>query len=456
MYIHKNSFSRGYEMKNSRENYTERQIAIIENIGRRKRPSLKKEKRKNTILSIVFYCVCLSFLIFLSIDDNRYLFTTLFLSVFGTIVFFANIAMYFNRLDNLNRSDDFQVGLHYMHNDVHIIGNNKKLLKNNIFVSLSLFILSFIFAIIMSLAFYGNENPDYSEMLVFTKEIESMEMQKDDLFIHFRDDSHKYFVNSIFSDYIDYNQLFEEVIIGDELTVYTENYNQGTDRSISIYYLEHEGIVYLGYDNMIQGYEANVRVAFVTFIVSTLLAILILVWMIIYKYCIYDNNVVKEEYELRLSKLEIKDLLEKRSTVITDSHDLYIEIKQPKRNLIIASTIAFVLSIISIIIYLYAQGTTNRNIGTIFMGTIAALFWFALLTVYKDKEIISNNTFIKKRVFRTRKVDFKDIKLVKIALNSIEIIGKDNNTILTASFQSKNIKPVIDAFENNNIYVDKL
>jgi len=41
-------------MKNSRENYTERQIAIIENIGRRKRPSLKKEYTFDCFLLCLF------------------------------------------------------------------------------------------------------------------------------------------------------------------------------------------------------------------------------------------------------------------------------------------------------------------------------------------------------------------------------------------------------------------
>ena len=47
--------------------------------------------------------------------------------------------------------------------------------------------------------------------------------------------------------------------------------------------------------------------------------------------------------------------------------------------------------------YTERQIAIIENIGTIFMRTIAVLFWFAVLTVHKDKEIISQNTFIKKR-----------------------------------------------------------
>ena len=442
------------------KDFTERQKRILEKIGEKYRPKIEAEKKRNTILGVLLYFVCIGILIIILKEDFRYIYTAISLSVIGVFILAINLVLYRNKLNDIVKGDNYHIGLYYGQLDVRVIGNNKRMLKRIVYVFLFIAVISLIFSIVMGIASYTTELPDYSQMNQITGIVEYIDLgSKRDLEVKFVNDDQKYMINSIFYNFIDYDELLNFVKPGQIITIYVEQY-ENTDRFVSIYYLSHNGNEYLGYSNFVKGFEANVKVAYVSFILSSAIFLSCIIWIVLYKTLIFNRNVLLEEYDLEFTQIELDQMIKNTNREIADNYSSKdvkkVEIKQTRKNINLAISFAIIFTLIAIVVFFTAKGTTNRNIGTIMMSFIALMIWFGVITSYVNKEIVSDKEFIKKRLFFTKKVDFKDIKMVKVSSSFVVIKDHENKQILSASCQSKELDELINAFESGGIYCEKV
>lgn len=442
------------------KDFTERQKRILEKVGEKYRPKIETEKKRNTILGVLSYFVCLGVLIIILMEDFRYIYNVIVLSIAGIFALTIGLVLYHNKLNDLVKGDDYHIGLYYGHLDVRIIGNNKRLLNKVVLVSILFAISSLMFSIIMGIASYAIELPNYSQMNQITGMVEYIDLGSNrELEVKFVNDDHKYTINSIFYNYIDYDELLNFVKPSEIITIYVEQY-ENNDKFISIYYLKHDGNEYLGHSNFVEGFEANIKISFVSFIVSSVIFLSCIIWIALYKILIFNKNVLLEEYDLEFTQIELNEMKKNTNRETVDDFTLKkaknVEIKQSKRNINLTTSFAIIFTLIAIVVFFTAEDTTNRNIGTIAILIIALMIWFGAISCFVNKEIIKDKKFIKKRLFLTKIVDFKDIKMVKISFTLVLIKNHENKEILSAFCQSKKLDGLINAFESEGIYVEKL
>jgi hypothetical protein len=110
------------------ENYTERQREIIKKIGKERRETINKEKKKVvlTYCGVILFMIALGTFLGIKADNIALIILTILMSI---AIFGLNISKKNNQLDELKNQDDYQIGLFFGDVDNKVKGNAYKKYK---------------------------------------------------------------------------------------------------------------------------------------------------------------------------------------------------------------------------------------------------------------------------------------------------------------------------------------
>jgi len=347
-----------------KKEYTERQISIINKVGEKFRPTLKKEKVTNILTGLIM-CLTLAVIsLFVVIKYEEILFLYITIYLLGSFIGILTLVSYNKKMNDLMNSDDFIIGLHYKHKDPRIIGNSKLMLSNH---RASVLIIS-----IMCI-----------------------------------------FILAVF------------------------------------------GILWLA----TTAFDEDIRVLYFGCTIFGILAVISFGWFLYYRLSIYKNNILMEIYDFELTDTELAIKMEndiKQFDKISDSQDkINIEVKSPKSLFYYVEISGILFTTITVVILFSNSNTTSKIIASIIMGSFSLLCWIGLVAGKVEKEILTNDKLIIKRLFRTKIVLLKDVKSIQYSFGIIKLIFHNNN-IMWVNFTNKKIDEILKGFERLGIFVEKL
>jgi hypothetical protein len=102
----------------------------------------------------------------------------------------------------------------------------------------------------------------------------------------------------------------------------------------------------------------------------------------------------------------------------------------------------------------YADEPTNRLVVSIISGIFVLMCIVGIISGFVEKEIINQNTYIKKGLFKTSKVELSKIKLVRVSYRMYYLVGHDNKTIINIHTSNTDNHVILEGFKSLGILVE--
>lgn len=443
-------------MDKDKINFSERQVKILEDIGRKYRPMLKKDIKNLSIVFFVIYLLLLSVLFWLSNQGDKNFVIAIVLGILSLGVLLLNWFLYRNKLKKLLKADDFTVGLHYRYKDPRIFGNAVKA-KSHVMPAFWILGILYLFCSLgLGIINLTTVKLDYNQLIYQTKIVETVSDFEDEIIFTFVGDNHDYIISSIYFDYIDTDSLILNVLPTDTVQIGYKTLLD--DKMTAIYFFSSEDIIYMDEAIFDQGYEANQRIADIIFIVCTSITISCLVGGLSYYYLVYKKRLEKEEISFEKTEEEIQTFQE-LNPVESEIKPLDFELKVSDVTKLISITLSIVFTIILIISIRDVSASDKLFVGII-ASLFALVFWRWTIACFYNRDVIRDGIYIKKRFLGTKQVELKEIKMIKsytnnIGILSFEIIGFDNSVIFWAISVDKKNEVLLDAFKNSGVHIEQ-
>ncbi len=437
-------------------NFSERQIKILEDIGKRFRPTIKKGIRNFSLALIIIYLLLLCVLFWLANQGEQNVFIAIFLGVLLLGVFLLNWFLYRKKLKKLLEADDFTIGLHYRNTDPRVIGNALKA-KSGVMPAFWILGILYLFSSIgLGIIHLTTVKPDYNQLVYQTMVVETIKDFKDEIKLTFVGDDHEYIISSIYFDYIDTDNLVLNVLPEDTVEIGYKALLD--DKMTSIYFFRSEGITYMDEAIFHQGYDANQRIGYIIFIVCSAVTMVCLVGGFLYYYLVYKKRLGQETIDLEKTEAEIQLIKEEQESLENEIRTVDFELKVSD----ITKFVSVILSVIfTIIIFVSVRDVSASD--KLFVGIVASLFalvfWRWTIACFYNKDIIKDEMYIKKRFLGTKQVELKHIKLIRRSRNNIgtlsfELIGFDNNVIFWVISVDKKNEMLLEAFQKSGVHIE--
>lgn len=289
------------------EHYTQEQKDAISRIGKK-----YKDNKENTLKRYNLYALLAVLgaiavgIMLLALKPNNTV-TPIFIGLiaFGTGLYNALKAKK-ERMKVLEDTD-YNVGLYFADKDPQVIGNSKKVLGK---AGLAYLIIGIVLVLalipILMFAFDG-EPVDYDSLEIITGKLDSGEIDDDIIEMYIRDDTTKYRITSIYTDVLDVDKIFDEVVLGDNVTFYADTMKVVNGEPVrDIYYFESFGTVYMDEELMLKGYYRNETIGYIVVGVFLIAGIGMISAYIIGKKFIEPRNKAQEIYDLTIKEHDIE------------------------------------------------------------------------------------------------------------------------------------------------------
>lgn len=442
-------------MKKQNVVYSERQIDLLIEIGKKYRPRIIKDMRIQTYPLIISYFLVIGFSILLALGNPIYYVMLMVVVVFGSVGLVGLALLTRREYINLLKSTDLEVGVFYKRKEPKVIGNAK--FKRQSFVLPFIFvgILSLIVTVMM-IFFICLEKPDYTQLSYETKEIESISKYRDSIVFIFAGETKEYFINSIYADYIDEDSIFENITGGKNVVIGYEEIVD--DQNISIIYLYSDDVFYMNESEFNQGYDRNHNSAVAALIVSSIFALSSFIVVLYFGKIAYNKRIKLEVVNLELTKEEITQFNKLNIEDMNNAKTIFIESKVSDLKSKIVSFIAAILFVVDIGTIITTQQESKIYAGIVLtVPAICFILW--AISCYISRDILSSEKFIKKRLFFVKEYSIRDIMQIKYTYSKdiygIMIYDDKNNEIANFVPLEKSCYQLLEGFEQLGILVQK-
>ncbi len=439
------------------DKFTDEQRRIISEIGIKNKKKFDRKKKLGIVQSIY------SFLLFVVLGVIMYMLNdgeiTIPLIIVGAGIFLgvSNIFKTGKKLKDEQEIDDYQIGLRYAGKDVEVIGNSKKALKQTrLGMGIFLGILGCLLIPMLAYMAFSGEMIEYSNLDEVTGIlVEGYTDSDGDLFMKFEGDEVIYKFTSMYVDVLDVDAIFDEIELGDEITVYADDPFDGTnDVFRNSYYLESKGIEYMNHDLMEEAYIRNQNLGLMMFWGAIIVFVGVVVFYFTYIRYTYEKNLSKEKYDLSIKYNPIAN---------SDGNDVF-DIKSVKRietyaskafigvviGLNVFSIIATVLAII------FIEDITDKLIAFL-IGIVFIVFSvMAYIDVTKHNEILEGQHLIVNRFFKTKMIFIGDIRSIQFAGVNVSFLNKDGDVLTRIAAQTKNLDKIIEELERTGVIIESV
>jgi|GEM_PF-4902076 len=214
-------------------------------------------------------------------------------------------------------------------------------------------------------------------------------------------------------------------------------------------------IFFLGYLN-----DPMENIYFIGSVIFAFMTFFSLIWFLMQRFYIFKLNLRKEIYDFELSDDELNSNIISKSCTVTKSmsntDDLYIEVK-PDLFLVVVMYVCSIIFIgMTIVMLIQVEDIISKIVSTSISGVIAVFSLIGIYAGYREKEILTNTSFIKQRLLSARTIDLSDIKMIQYVSRYIKIIGKDNKEIISVLCVNKDISELLDGFLKLGIFIEPL
>ncbi|MCD4826389.1 MAG: hypothetical protein K8Q99_01255 [Acholeplasmataceae bacterium] len=436
------------------DKFSNEQKQIITNIGKKNRDNKHKLFRKLKMTALFAAAFSSSLLLGVYMLDGLGISTLILLSIIGIVIGVLNYTKAKKTIVEVLSKSDYEIGLYYADKDKEIIGNGYKSFKQ---AKIGLIVISVmgLFMVIMMSIIFSLQNPvDYDSLTEITGRLKEARLDSDDnLNLILEDDITKYSISSIYTSELDIDRIFDEIGLRDNV-VFLVNEAREVNNGIrrSVYYFEVESIVYMDYDLMMQGYQANHNIGVTMIIVFAILSIGSIGTLIVQKNIILVKKQSKEKYDLSIKVVDLENIDD--TEIFEMMHKPKIDTFAPK-GLLMVVAIIMIASILGIIFSLILiKDPTDKLIISIFLGIMAIVCAVGYYDGLKHNERIEGNYFIIYRFFKVKKIDIKDIKRVSSRGQFVTLSDINNETLARMSSMTGNLDKIIERLSEYGVIIE--
>ena len=441
--------------------FTERQRGILCELGRDRRKTLEREKRRS-YWRIFGGAVCFAALMaaLLLLDREEGLAYLIFLVPLGLIALIVLVRQKQRRFRELSQMNDYDLGLYYADRDRRVAGNAEKSLKRNRVLFLLLGTVCMACAVLM-LFLIQYEPMDFSACRRVEGPLENAEYYSgrgERIEIHLSGDSTVYRVNGLYVDEFDWDEFYLLASRGDTMVLLTDETSKGKCR---VYYAESNGHALLTEEEVRAADEHNSRIGFAVGIAMLVAGLATFACYPIYRRLIYRRNLAAEIYDLSFTEEERSAILNVREqgavdaarpALLTDDQpggeraQQRIELRSPRWITWFFLFFAVACDIGSLCVFLFADPSERLLVGFALLG-VSLIGWVGIILLRSSKTILDGDRLICISFGRKKEIPIREISLVVITKSAACCLDRAGKKLCSLDVLYQGFGDVIDVLE---------
>ncbi len=444
------------------QQHTERQIKILEEIGKSNRNNIDKDIRKNTLSIFLFIIIGLSIsVLLLTYGGLQFIALAIFLNISMISMSVVVILPKNKKLSDIKEKPDYEIGIVYATMDKRVVGNNTQLKQSTKAITIVMAFLFMISVAIFILASNAYEPITYENTVEIQGTLKSISKDEgDDIHIKMNESDTEMIMSSIYADAINYQDLLNEVNVDDSITIYKdEDYTHYDEPACNILYLKINDIEYLNYDIALQAETDDNNLGLQVFLWFGGITLTLTISGLIALLFIYPKREANEIYDLSLTEAEKQLKRNELNKDIFDENQItkkHIKTTPQKGAMIVLIVFTVFCSIVSLYIFITYDDQVFSIFAGITMLSIGLISFFGARYVSKTYLELKGDTLIDHQGNKTKTLNIFDIS--KITTNDRFVTIYDSNYKVWAQVQCRieNVREITDVLSDNGIIVEKV